>query len=140
VVTTNTASPSAPERPFHGSCALSFEILEIDFPILRQRDTGTCQLAHLGRSLFDGELVINLITRTQEGTRTFTAANGDELYASVVGASTPAGPGLIAFSATFTFTGGTGRFENASGTATGTGVANQTTGATSVSLHGALRY
>ena len=128
------------ERPLIGSCELNVEILDLNFPILRQRDFGVCHLSHLGRAEMDGTLEINLLQGTQTGTRTFTAANGDELYASVQGTSAPVGPGLIGFSATFTFTGGTGRFVNASGTATGDGVANQLTQSTSVQISGAIRY
>ena len=58
----------------------------------------------------------------------------------MVGTSAPAGPGLIKFSANFTLTGGTGRFANASGTADGTGIANQATKTTTVVLEGAMSY
>lgn len=132
--------PGVPERPFKGSCELQFEVLGLNFPILRQRDWGVCQLTHLGRTQFDGILEINLLAGTQNGTRTLTAANGDELYATVAGTSAPIGPGLIAFSATLTFTGGTGRFASASGSALAEGVANQMTKTSSVSLSGSIRY
>ena len=62
------------------------------------------------------------------------------MYANVVGTNAPAGPGLIAFSASFAFTGGTGRFANSSGTANGTNVANQITKTTTVSTDGVLSY
>jgi hypothetical protein len=130
----------APPRPIEGECELTVEVLEVNFPILRQRDHGTCQLSHLGRAGFDGILEVNLLLGTQTGTRTFTAANGDELYATVTGTSAPVGPGLIGFSAIFTFTGGTGRFTNASGTAQGEGVANQMTQTTTVRIEGSIRY
>ncbi|MBA3891647.1 MAG: hypothetical protein H0X64_14065 [Gemmatimonadaceae bacterium] len=129
-----------PPRPIKGECDLAIEVLEVNFPLLRQRDNGTCQLSHLGRTGLDGILEINLLSRTQTGTRTFTAANGDELYATVAGTSAPIGPGLIGFSATFTFTGGTGRFTNASGTAQGNGVANQMTQTSTVRLEGKISY
>ncbi len=131
---------AAPLRPIQGDCHLTFEVLEVNFPVLRQRDYGTCQLSHLGRTGFDGILEINLLLGMQTGTRTFTAANGDELYATVAGTSAPIGPGLIGFSATFTFTGGTGRFANASGSAQGEGVANQVTQTTMVRLEGSIGY
>jgi hypothetical protein len=130
----------APPRPIKGECSLTVEVLEVNFPILRQRDYGTCQLSHLGRTGFDGTLEINLLLGTQTGTRTFTAANGDELHATVAGTSTPIGPGLIGFSATFTFTGGTGRFAHASGTAQGEGVGNQMTQTSEVRIDGSISY
>jgi hypothetical protein len=132
--------PAAPTRPIEGECDLTFEVLEVNFPILRQRDYGTCKLSHLGRSGFAGSLEVNLLLGTQTGTRTLTAANGDELYATVAGTSAPVGPGLIGFSATFTFTGGTGRFANASGSAQGDGVANQVTQTTTVRIEGHISY
>jgi hypothetical protein len=135
-----SGNPAAPTRPIEGECNLTFEILEVNPPILRQRDYGTCQLSHLGRTGFDGILEINVVLGTQTGTRTFTAANGDELYATVAGTGAPIGPGLIGFSATFTFTGGTGRFANASGTAQGNGVANQMTQTSTVRIEGHLSY
>jgi hypothetical protein len=134
------ASRAAPSRPIAGGCTLTVEVLEVNFPILRQRDYGTCELSHLGRSSLDGVLEINLLLGTQTGSRTFTAANGDELYATVAGSSAPIGPGLIGFSATFTFTGGTGRFTSASGTARGEGVANQMTQTSTVRLEGSISY
>jgi hypothetical protein len=130
----------APPRPIEGECTLTVEVLEVNFPILRQRDHGTCQLSHLGRTGFDGTLEINLLLGTQKGTRTFTAANGDELHATVAGTSAPVGPGLIGFTATFTFTGGTGRFTSASGTAQGKGVANQMTQTSEVQIDGSVSY
>jgi hypothetical protein len=130
----------APPRPIKGTCDLTFEVLELNFPILLQRDVGTCQLSHLGRTGFDGTLEVNVLLGTQTGIRTFTAANGDELYATAAGTAAPVGPGLIGFSATFTFTGGTGRFANASGTAQGNGVANQVTQTTTVSIEGTISY
>jgi hypothetical protein len=135
-----SGNPAAPTRPIEGECNLTFEVLEVNFPILRQRDYGTCQLSHLGRSGFAGSLEVNLLLGTQTGTRTITAANGDELYATVAGTSIPIGPGLIGFSATFTFTGGTGRFANASGSAQGDGVANQMTQTTTVRIEGQISY
>jgi hypothetical protein len=135
-----SGNPAAPTRPIKGECDMTFEVLEVNFPILRQRDYGTCQLSHLGRTGFDGILEVNLLLGTQTGTRTFTAANGDELYATAAGISAPIGPGLIGFSATFTFTGGTGRFANASGTAQGNGVANQMTQTTTVRIEGEISY
>jgi hypothetical protein len=58
----------------------------------------------------------------------------------VAGTSTLIGPGMIGFSATFTFTGGTGRFADASGTAQGEGVANQMTQTSEVRIDGSISY
>ena len=51
------------------------------------------------------------------GTATFTAANGDEIFATFYGSIPGFSSGIFPtpYSSTFTITGGTGRFQNASG-------------------------
>ena len=66
---------------------------------------------HLGRFSREEEVLFNPITGTLAGDIVFTAANGDELFGIVAG-------GFISPTTaigTYTFTGGTGRFQNASG-------------------------
>jgi hypothetical protein len=130
---------SAP-RPFAGRCELTVTPLPSSPPLVRQADTGTCQLSHLGRTKYAGVLELDLVARTQRGERTLTAANGDELRMVVAGTSTPSGPGLVSFSATFTIVGGTGRFANATGQGRAEGTANLITSKTSVSLDGWVDY
>jgi hypothetical protein len=55
-------------------------------------------------------VVLDLADGTFAGTRVFIAADGDRLYADVDGAFTSA----TTAEGTLTFTGGTGRFRNAS--------------------------
>lgn len=137
---TSSIQGGAP-RPIVGGCELTFNPLPFPPPpVFNQVDVGTCQFSHLGRTQFYGEQVINLAARTQSGTRTFTAANGDELRATHVGTSAPAGPGLVAFTASMTFAGGTGRFANARGQATIHGTANLATRTTTMALDGWLAY
>jgi hypothetical protein len=83
---------------------------------------------------------LNFAAGTQSGERTFTAANSDVLRAVHVGTSTPVGPGLISFRATMTFVGGTGRFANATGHATGWGVANLVTRTSVATFDGWVTY
>jgi hypothetical protein len=124
--------------PLRGRCELTVTPLPSTPPIIRQTDAGPCRLSQLGRAVLEGVLEINLTTGTQTGERTLTAANGDELYLSVVGTSAPAGPGLVSFVGNFTIEGGTGRFANATGTATGEGIANLVTRQTSVRIEGEI--
>jgi hypothetical protein len=79
--------------------------------LLTVADTG--QATHLG--LFTGTEAVefDLGDGTIAGTRVFIAANGDRLYADVEGEFTSA----TTAAGTFTFTGGTGRFRNATGQA-----------------------
>ena len=63
--------------------------------------------------------LVNTSTRTAAGTYVFTAANGDTLTADFVGHAAPSGtPGVLAITEVATITGGTGRFEGATGSFT----------------------
>ncbi len=79
---------------------------------------------HLGRFTRTEMLLVDQFGVFQEGTMTFTAANGDELYADVEGGFTAAD--LSAAAGSYIFTGGTGRFHNASGSAQFVAVASET--------------
>ena len=86
-------------------------------PAIRQIDTGTCRIAHLGRSAFYAEQDISFATGSSTSADVrFTAANGDVLRATSVGVFVPNGPG-VRISGVLTFAGGTGRFVNATGEA-----------------------
>jgi len=119
-VATATAS-----RPLTGRCETSFDPPPFPLPpVLRQVDTGICQLSHLGRATIYSVQDIQFATGTQVSVElTFTAANGDVLRATNVGTSAPGGPG-VTFQGVTTFTGGTGRFANATGEARIAGTAN----------------
>ena len=67
----------------------------------------------LGKFSREEQLVLNPATGTAAGTIVFTAANGDQLFGLVVAQFTS--PTTLV--ATYTFTGGTGRFANATGEA-----------------------
>lgn len=67
--------------------------------------------SHLGRFSREEVLILNPATGTVTGTIVFTAANGDQLFGVVAGQFTS--PTTVA--GTYTFTGGTGRFQNATG-------------------------
>jgi hypothetical protein len=73
----------------------------------------TGEATYLGRFTGTETVVFDLGDGTFAGTRVFIAANGDKLFADVEGAFTSA----TTAEGTFTFTGGTGRFRNASGAA-----------------------
>jgi hypothetical protein len=103
---------------------------------------GTAVISHLGRSTFSHSYTIvptgpNTVS-IPAGADTFTAANGDKVYATFTGSGTLTGfeVGATArFTGVFTITGGTGRFNDASGTLTGSFDAEVTSlvGATLVS-------
>jgi hypothetical protein len=136
---TVTAAPAP--RLLTGHCVVTFDAPPSPPPsVVRQADTGTCQMRDLGPMNFAGVQEIDFVAGTQHGERTFTAANGDVLRATHVGTSAPSGPGLISFDATLTFVGGTGRFEHAAGQAHGVGTANLATRTTTFTLDGWVTY
>jgi hypothetical protein len=69
-----------------------------------------------------------------------TAANGDEIRTTDTGTSTPLGGDETAVSATEIVTGGTGRFDGASGSFTLAGTVNTVTEAISYTLEGTISY
>ena len=68
---------------------------------------------HLGKFSREELLLLNPNTGTAAGTIVFTAASGDQLFGTVTAQFTSA----TTVVATYTFTGGTGRFANATGEA-----------------------
>jgi hypothetical protein len=84
--------------------------------------TGTA--LHMGTITYHTEQCVNAALGITGKALVLTAANGDELHGTFVGQSTAPGETgtQIQVSATLMFEGGTGRFENATGTAEMTAV------------------
>lgn len=141
-----TRVPSKPNavkagQPFSGRCETSFAPPTFPPPpVIRQVDDGICQLSHLGRTSAHTVQDIDIVAGTQQSLEiTFTAANGDILRAATVGTNTPNGSG-VSFQATMTFSGGTGRFANATGQATVSGAANFQTNTAWFEVDGEITY
>jgi uncharacterized Zn-binding protein involved in type VI secretion len=127
--------------PISGSCELAIQPAQPVSPgVIRQLDVGTCQLSHLGKSTFVSDKVINLMAGTQTAQVSITAANGDILYASGTGTNAMVAPGKVAFRVDFVFTGGTGRFAAASGTAVSEGEADLVNAQSRLTLNGSIAY
>ena len=78
--------------------------------------SGRGEATHLGRFTAEQQHTINLATtEVLGGIFTFTAANGDTVTGSYSGQGETLPSGLIRFTGTFTITGGTGRFLEATG-------------------------
>lgn len=127
------------ERPWKGTCDVDAQFIDATTLLI----TGTCRLAHLGRTSVSAiqEIVLGP-TIGYTNSATYTAANGDQLLTTNVGTATPTATGLI-LSGTETAVGGTGRFANASGTAALNGFVaftGLTTTSGSYSLSGRLSY
>jgi hypothetical protein len=74
-----------------------------------------------------------------DGTFTLTAANGDKVYGTYSGQATPTqDPNVVNYEDPGVITGGTGRFADASGTLTTSGLANLATGDYTGTITGSL--
>jgi hypothetical protein len=125
-----TGSSSAQEtRPHRATCvAIPEDPLSPEV-----HTTGSCQATHLGREAFEADHTVvptgapdanGLVPIAVVGGRaTHVAANGDQLRSEYEGTGTVSlSSGRIVFALDGRYTGGTGRFEGASGTTRITGV------------------
>ena len=107
-----TASAAHPV-PFKGRAAVEVTGVVTTPPIQQLTGSATGEATHLGQFTRSETIVLDLTNFSFTGTVEFTAANGDLLKADVAGQfispTTAVG--------TYEFTGGTGRFQNASGQA-----------------------
>ena len=111
-------------RPYGGSCDAVVTVLTPPGVFPQDLSIGLdCKLTHLGRAT---GLILQTVTPTSivgttvfaniENFTTYTAANGDTLESTQVGTGTiDLVTGAVHFALTETFTGGTGRFVDASG-------------------------
>jgi hypothetical protein len=142
----SAAIAANPVRPFGGRCDTEITFLQPlpgDPPnLLRLHIDYVCQLQHLGRTTASAEQIViftSPTTGTASNTTTYTAANGDQLFARWTGTSTSAGPD-ITFSGPETYAGGTGRFADASGSAWISGTASFVTNTAQFTAEGTLSY
>jgi hypothetical protein len=129
------ASTNLVTRPWEGSCngtgLIRADRITLDI-------TGTCNLSHLGRATMVG---VETLGAVLNAVHTFTAANGDLLYTTTTGyAVLKSDFSGVNFFNTETVTGGTGRFANATGTATRNGSTNFSDGSGTWEIVGTLTY
>jgi hypothetical protein len=122
-------------RPWEGSCT-GTGVFRADFVTLDIR--GTCRLSHLGLTTMAG---VETVGAVLNAVHTFTTANGDLLYTTTTGHAVlkPDFSGVNFFN-TETVTGGTGRFANATGSATRNGSTNFSDGSGTWVIQGTLTY
>jgi hypothetical protein len=102
-------------------------------------DTLTGTGSHLGRVTATYPHCVNFAAGTFFGTATFEAANGDQLSVRLGGsAENPNCTTNCAVDFTGTITGGTGRFEGAEGTLTGTGTVDLNASTITAALTGTI--
>jgi len=116
--------------PFKGGLEGTYTAVPIDpnAPlIVAVHLTAAGNATHLGKFTYDFPHVVNRTTvpSTGAGSCTITAANGDQVFADVVGTATLVAPGMLHAVENATITGGTGRFANATGSFTVDRLLNQ---------------
>lgn len=113
-------------------------------PLVKQKITGVGQSAHLGNSTFIAYPTINVSTPPPfqiTGTATFMAADGSQFYTAFTGTNTPNEDKTIAtIFVTHHITGGTGRFQNASGTFVGNGYTIMAEARGAITYDGTINY
>ena len=102
-------------------------------------DTLTGTGSHLGLLTATYPHCLNFAAGTFSGTATFEAANGDQLFVLLGGnADDPTCTTTCGVTFTGTITDGTGRFEGADGTLTGTGTVDLTASTITATLQGTV--
>ena len=103
--------------PFKGSWSgVTVSADPTNFPVVAIVAEGTGQLTHLGRYFMASPHTTDVSTGKTIGDQIFTAANGDTLMAFCDGSPAFQPDGTVVGSLAFGITGGTGRFEGATGT------------------------
>jgi hypothetical protein len=139
-LTATTAAAVSHDVPFKGRLD---GVYTLAFPaplVLSVEGKGTGNATQLGQFTFEYHEVVNLSTGTGTGTYEFTAANGDTLIATWTGSGSPTSdPNVLSIIENATFTGGTGRFVNATGSFTVQRLFNFTTNSGAGSFEGTIR-
>ena len=101
--------------PFRGEMSGTATITPIAPPVVSVLLETSGHATQLGRFTLVAPHAVNQATLTATGTYTFTAADGSTLTATLAGTATLVAPGQLSIAETGTITGGTGRFEGATG-------------------------
>ena len=131
------ASAVAAETPFKGTVS-AVETGTVVLPIRTLDRVGSGNATYLGKYTEHITMQIFVPTLSATGAATFTAANGDTLTATIAGQATRTGLTTLSIVEVYTVTGGTGRFADATGSFTLNSTLDQTTGASSGTLSGAI--
>ena len=105
------------DLPFWGTIDEASETHEVIFPHFYVNGNGSGTATHLGLFTYSFQATVLLPDRIGEGASAhFIAANGDDLYAEGYGMGVPSSiPDFNLVTEHFTITGGTGRFDGATG-------------------------
>ena len=128
--------------PFKSSYTTRMVVLQGP-PNLVQNVFGEGIASHLGKSTFEATSSVTVTFPPPfkvTGSRTITAANGDKIFTTFSGNSTPVVNGLNGADLQETITGGTGRFADASGSFTTKARNNFITSTFTADFDGYIRY
>jgi hypothetical protein len=134
---TTAAVHSAHAVPFTGTLDGTVTTTPLQPPLANVLIAATGNATHLGRFTVEIPHLVNFETATGEGTYTFTAANGDLLTAHFTGTADTSTP-IFAIVEHATITGGTGRFEDATGSFTVHRLYDVAAGTTSGTIEGTI--
>ena len=140
VVIVGLTGPLAADEqvPFKGSLEGLDTAVGVNPPFVYVEITATGNATELGAFSYVAQQTVDTRTRIATGTFQFTAANGDTVFGTVSGKATLTGPGILTIEEEAIITGGTGRFEDATGSFSLTRVKNAVTGATAGSFEGTI--
>ncbi len=138
-LTAALAGPGANKAvPFKGTLQ-QIESHVVHFPIVSAEASASGNATHLGRYTMTSEFEVNLLTLEGSGIADFVAANGDSLFTEVTGDASPTeNPDFLFIVETYTITGGTGRFADATGSFTSERLLNTVTNISSGSFDGTI--
>jgi len=102
--------------PFKGEEAGAVTKGAFQYPFAHESTVAVGEATHVGRFTLSGDFVVDVRFGTATGAFTLTAGNGDQLFLDMTGHSVPTD--LTQTIANFTVSGGTGRFEGATGSFT----------------------
>ncbi|MEO5886243.1 MAG: hypothetical protein ABIQ77_01140 [Anaerolineales bacterium] len=140
LASTTFAAPTTSERELllKGSLKTT-ETQQAVFPTLFVSATGSGNATQLGLFTISSQAQVNIPTLASSTSSTLVAADGSTLVGVGTGQGTPtATPGIVSIVETYTITGGTDRFEGATGTFTVVRVLNRATGISSGTISGTI--
>lgn len=114
-VSAPTPASARDQVPFRASFSTEVEI-EFVYPFFYISVTGHGNASHMGATtaVTDNQ-VVNVIDGSATATYTFTGANGDTVVLDMIFQTTFLPNNAVTFDGTYTVTGGTGRFDGATG-------------------------
>jgi hypothetical protein len=139
LVSTAIATPSAERQLLFKGSLQAVETHVVTFPTFTLDATGSGNATQLGlfTMSFQGQVYIPTLAGTTSAT--LVAADGSRLFADGLGQGTPTeNPNVVSIVEVYTITGGTGRFNGATGSFTVERLIDRVTGVSNGTISGAI--